>query len=42
MENTVKGKRYDVGNDSQYRWYCSDNYQYRCHINQYHADHKET
>ena len=41
MENTVKGKGYDVGNDSRYRWYCSDDCQYHCHVNQYHTDSKE-
>ena len=37
-----KGTRYDVGNNSRYCWYCSDNYQYHCHGDQYHANHKET
>ena len=31
MENKVKGTEYDVGNNSQYCWYYSDDYQYRCH-----------
>lgn len=42
MENKVKGTRYDVRNNSLYCWYCSDNYQYHCHGDQYHTDRKET
>ena len=42
MENKVKGTRYGVGNNSRYSWYCSDDYQYHCYINQYHTDHRET
>lgn len=42
MENKVKGTRYDVGNNSRYCWYCSDDYQYRCHGDQYLTDRKET
>lgn len=42
MENKVKGKGYDVGNDSQYHWHCRDDYQYYRHINQCHTDCKET
>lgn len=42
MENKVKGTRYDVGNHNWYCWYCSDNYQYYCHSDQYYANHKET
>lgn len=41
MENKVKGTRYDVGNNSGYCWYCSDDYQYRGHGDQYHIDSKE-
>ena len=39
MENTVKGKGYDVGNHSWYSRYCSNNYQYHCHHNQYRENH---
>ena len=42
MENKVKGITYDVRNDSQYCWYCSDGYQYYCHDDQYHTECKET
>ena len=42
MENKVKGTRNGVGNNSRYSWYCSDDYQYHCYINQYHTDHRET
>ena len=35
MENFVKGKEYDVGNDHQYCKYCSDTHQYRRHYHQY-------
>lgn len=42
MENKVKGKGYDVRNNSRHCWYCSDSYQYHCHGNQYHTDRKET
>ena len=42
MENKVKGTRYDVGNNSRYCWYCSDNCQYHCHSDQYYTDRNET
>ena len=42
MENEVKGTRYDDGNASGYRWYCSNNYQYNCYVDQYHTILQET
>ena len=39
MENKVKGKGYDVRNNSWYSRYCSDDYQYHCHNNQYRENH---
>ena len=35
VENTVKGKGYDVGNNSWAHRYCSDGYQYHRHHYQY-------
>lgn len=42
MENSVKGKRYDVGNNSRYCRYCGNGYQYHRYNNQYLTDFKET
>ncbi len=39
MENKVKGKGYDVGNNSWSHRYCSDGYQYYRYHNQYRENH---